>query len=323
MNILVIGLGVIGSIYGYAFAKAGHTVTHYLRKDSKKNAINALNINMLDGRTHKKGLSYTDTYPIGHATQKEYDFIFVAVPSGKLGSVIQELNREGITGSLLIACGIWEERAEVKKILGNRPYVLGYPVAGGNLQGKTLNACLFDHFMLEGKAKAGIPNYDDLAKLFASCQIQLEHPYDMLEWIWLHIAINAGVISVASTAIDSYTNNTQTTQAAEKLMQSTPLLRQSVRSIRETVKIVASRGVVLKHYNNELLPYKIPTFLSAPLMKRMFARNILTQKIMTLHNNLPDLLYVCRCVYEQGKQNNIPAPLFYANYEKVKAQLNF
>ena len=57
MKILVIGIGVIGSIYGYVFSKAGHTVTHYLRKDSKKNNIHTLNVHILDGRGHKKGLS--------------------------------------------------------------------------------------------------------------------------------------------------------------------------------------------------------------------------------------------------------------------------
>ena len=34
MKILVIGIGVIGSIYGYVFSKAGHTVTHYLNVSS-------------------------------------------------------------------------------------------------------------------------------------------------------------------------------------------------------------------------------------------------------------------------------------------------
>ncbi len=32
MKILVIGLGTIGSIYGYVFQKAGHEVEHYLRE---------------------------------------------------------------------------------------------------------------------------------------------------------------------------------------------------------------------------------------------------------------------------------------------------
>ena len=38
---------------------------------------------------------------------------------------------------------------------------------------------------------------------------------------------------------------------------------------------------------------------------------------MTLHGNVNDLLFVCKSVYETGKQNNINAPIFYDNYEKV------
>jgi len=39
---------------------------------------------------------------------------------------------------------------------------------------------------------------------------------------------------------------------------------------------------------------------------------------MTLHSNLKDLLFVCECVYNEGKQNNISAPIFYNNFETIK-----
>ena len=58
-------------------------------------------------------------------------------------------------------------------------------------------------------------------------------------------------------------------------------------------------------------------FLPVDTMKRMFAKNILTRKIMTLHGNLNDLLFVCKSVYDKGKENEVSAPLFYGNYEKV------
>ena len=37
MNILIIGLGVIGTTYGYLFQKAGHIDEHYLRPVSMNN----------------------------------------------------------------------------------------------------------------------------------------------------------------------------------------------------------------------------------------------------------------------------------------------
>ena len=55
-------------------------------------------------------------------------------------------------------------------------------------------------------------------------------------------------------------------------------------------------------------------------MKRMFTTNILTRKIMTLHNNTEDLLFVCKCLYDTGKQYNISAPIFYNAYEKAESK---
>ncbi len=317
MKILVIGLGTIGSIYGYVFQKAGHEVEHYLRKDSPKAAVKQLQVDLLDGRADKDGIQSCDVYQVKHCSSKTYDFIFVSVPSGGLTSVIDSLATDGISGTLILACGIWEDRAYVDKLVKGYSYILGYPVAGGNIRDNRLTCCLFDHFMLERKEKAAISNYEKLAKLFADCQIQLEQPYDMLEWIWLHMGINAGVISVMGKSGDVK----DTAAAAEQLMDSIQYLKEAVKTIRETSQIVASRGVNLKHYKNELLAYKLPTVISAPLMKRMFAKKVLTRKIMTLHNNLSDLLFVCKCVYDSGQDMNITAPHFYQAYEEAFSKL--
>ena len=67
-----------------------------------------------------------------------------------------------------------------------------------------------------------------------------------------------------------------------------------------------------------MLVYRLPTAVSAPLMKRMFARNLLTRRIMTLHGNIADLLFVCRTVYEQGRANGVSAPIFYESYEAAR-----
>ena len=317
MKILVIGLGTIGSIYGYVFQKAGHEVEHYLRKDSPKVAVKQLQVDLLDGRAEKDGIQSCDVYQVKHCSSKTYDFIFVSVPSGGLTSAIDSLAADGISGTLILACGIWEDRAYVDKLVKGYSYILGYPVAGGNIRDNRLTCCLFDHFMLERKEKAAISNYEKLARLFADCQIQLEQPYDMLEWIWLHMGINAGVISVMGKSGDVK----DTAAAAKQLMDSRQYLKEAVNTIRETSQIVASRGVNLKHYKNELLAYKLPTVISAPLMKRMFAKKVLTRKIMTLHGNTQDLMFVCKCLYDSGKKNQIAAPNFYANCEETMGKI--
>lgn len=314
MNILIVGLGVIGSTYGYLFQEAGHSTEHFLREGSPKVSITELKVELLDGRTGKEGQWKQDTYSIKHAqSNRAYDFIFVSVPAGGIADVLHSLDEQSISGSIVLACGIWDDRQALEELMRDRDYILGYPVAGGNCQNGILNCCVFDHFMLEKEEKAHIQNYKQLTELFHDCRIVPEIPYDMLEWIWLHMAINAGVITVAG----KYGDIQDTAASAEKLMDSSKELSEAVLSIRETAKIIAARGVCLKYYNNELLPYKIPSGIAGVVMKKMFASNLLTRKIMTLHSNLDDLLYVCKNVYVCGKQNSVSAPVFYANCEAV------
>ena len=198
--------------------------------------------------------------------------------------------------------------------MAGRDVLLGYPVAGGSITGERLTCCVFDHIMLERQDRARFPGYERVEALFGSCGISLERPHDMLEWIWLHMAINAGVGAVAAM----YGDVEDTTRAAEQLMGSTRMLARVVKAIREASRIVASRGVDLRRYRSEMLAYRLPTAASAPLMKRMFARNLLTRRIMTLHGNTADLLFVCRTVYEQGRTNGVSAPIFYRSYEAAQ-----
>lgn len=39
MDVLVVGLGVIGTTYGLVFKQAGHNVEHYIREGSRKRKI--------------------------------------------------------------------------------------------------------------------------------------------------------------------------------------------------------------------------------------------------------------------------------------------
>jgi len=147
---------------------------------------------------------------------------------------------------------------------------------------------------------------------FSSVGLTCETPADMLQWIWIHMAINAAVISEAARGADL----ADPSAAAERLMDSTSRLRRVIVSIRECLSIVAARGVDLGRFRGEVAPYRVPALLAAPVMKRMFARNALTRRIMTLHSNPADLVFICRSVEEEGRRLDVPAPHFYAAYEQ-------
>lgn len=318
MKIMILGLGVIGTTYAYVFQKSGFETAHLIREHNRKKCPDKISVKLLDGRKSKQGEDIEDTYTVAMARQDEsYDLIVVSVSGGRLKEAVDTLNQNRIGGTILVLNGVREERKDLDEIMNGRKYILGYPVAGGqiDMEKARLDSVLFGHMMIERKDKAGIDRYDDIISLLNQSGIKAECPHDMLEWIWLHMAINAGVITTAASLGDIK----DSVAAARRLMSRAPALREAILTIRECVKVVEARNVDLKNYRNELIPYKIPSLLAGLIMKRMFRTNRLTRQIMELHANKDDLLYVCGSVYEIGKKMNISTPCFDINY---KALLN-
>ncbi len=317
MKIAVLGLGVIGTTYAYAFQKAGCETYHIVRPGKEVRA--EIPVHLLDGRYNQKGEEKDGTYNVRLASENEtFDFILISVASGKLEAAMETLRERDLKGTVILFCNFWNGRKEVEKIVGDYEYITAFPTAGGHMQkdGK-LNCVLFDHIMLEGRDKAKIHNYDDLIALLDSADIKQEIPHDMFEWIWVHMAINAGVTSTAAREGKIDDPN----RLARELMADSKALSMAVKCIRETLKTVSARGVDLKKYNNEIFAYKIPAGIAGIAMKRLFAGNELTSRIMTLHNDVSDIMYGCRCVYDEGKKHGLSLPVFYGNMDRVFAAL--
>jgi len=314
MKIAILGLGVIGTTYAYAFQKAGHQTAHIIRENKISITPSTIDVHLLDGRYQPKGEEKEDVYKVELVqADTEYDFILISIASGKLADAVQTVRDLRLKGTLMLLCNFWNERQDVERIIGDMAYVTAFPTAGGHMQDGALNCVLFDHIMLESETKCDIPNYSDLISLLNSADIKQEIPNDMFEWIWLHMAINAGVTSTAARngVIDD------PKRLAIELMRDSKALKLAVKSIRETIKTVEARGVDLKLYRNELLPYKIPAGIAGIAMKKLFANNELTSRIMTLHNDINDIMYGCRCVYDEGKKHDLNLPLFYGNMDRI------
>jgi Ketopantoate reductase len=320
VKILILGLGVIGTTYAYLFQKAGAETEHFIRESKRTECPETISVRLLDGRKNPRGQELRDSYAV-HMAQREsaYDLILVSVPGGRLKEAIDTLNENRLSGPILVFSGIWEDRRYVDTVMGGRKYLLGYPVAGGQIewQKAELNSVLFGHVMLERAEKADIDGYAGLISLFDQAEIKTECPFDMLEWIWLHMAINAGVIANAAAIGDIR----DSAAAAGKLMDNPSALNRTIRTIRECTKVAAARGADLRNYADELAFYKFPAGLGGMLMKHMFRTNQLTRRIMELHANRDDLLYVCRSVYHSGRDLGVSMPLFEKDYADLEKKL--
>ena len=99
MDILIIGLGVIGTTYASVFKEAGHNVEHYIREGSNKEYISNIEVTLLDGRESSKGIQVKKEYTVNPHSKKEYDMIFVSISQGKIANVMEILRKEAFKGT--------------------------------------------------------------------------------------------------------------------------------------------------------------------------------------------------------------------------------
>ncbi len=314
MKILIIGIGAVGSIYGYIFQNACYEVSQMVRDQSTQSNRMSIQVQMLDARTQADGVETTGTYLIRHATEGEsFDYIFISVTLGNLKSVLEQMRRQNLTGNIILACNLWDDVSQIRKLMLGKRYVIGYPIAGGNLNAGNLDCCVTGQFLLEPKEKTNIPHYQELSTLMSGCSITIQTVPDMLQWIWLHMAINAGFISTIGT----YGDVRNLPQSFNLMMDDTEMLIHAVLAVREAVQIAATRGIDLRYFSKELLPYRFPANIAAMMIKHQYARNIPMRKIMMLHGNLQDLENICKAVVTLGQQEKVPAPVLYQGYEDL------
>ncbi len=82
MKTLIVGAGIIGSIYGWAFAEAGHEVTHLVRPGKTSQFANGMDIDMYDVRKgHKRNFIGHYSIRVAEAIDPSDGYELVIVPT--------------------------------------------------------------------------------------------------------------------------------------------------------------------------------------------------------------------------------------------------
>ncbi|TCD53843.1 ketopantoate reductase family protein [Alloscardovia theropitheci] len=314
MRICILGLGVIGTTYGYAFSQAGHHVDHVLRDESSLIAPRTLNIHLYDCRAHRPANTHIHSYDVHLAPiHSHYDFIFISVRNGLLQQAVDTIRSNRLTGTLVIFCNLWDNRSDIESIVDGYPYILAFPTAGGYKYHGAIDSVLLDHVMVENPKNTTCSSYHDLMSLFTHAHIQVETPHDMLEWIWIHMAINAAV-----TATIGRNGDVSRPQIlADEFMKDAHALQRAILTVRETLHTVEARGVDLSLYHTEVRPYMMPSWGASHVMKYMFAHNEPARRIMLMHNDMNDIMYACHNVYRTGEDYHLDMPYFYEAMDTI------
>ena len=236
MHIMVVGLGVIGTGYGWVFSDAGHQVSHLVRKGRAAGAPSEIAIDLLDtrgGAETVRKVTYRPAVTETAAGLGTPDLIMVPVKHYQLVDTVRELRQALPDTRLLLFAATWEGVEEVDGLLGPDDFAWGYSSATGGHGGDELVLNLSPDYRC-GPLHGVEPSWaGDVTDLFASAGIRPDRKPDMADWLLVHFAQAAGTIGTALAV-----------GGQQELLEDEAALRElCVPAVRECFAVLAARGV--------------------------------------------------------------------------------
>lgn len=315
MKILMFGAGVIGAIYGHILAQAGNDVTHYVRAGKKKSLEDGIHIQLLDGRTKQpkqETILYKAKIVESFTAVDKYDLVIVSVRHYQLNSVLPILKENIGNADVLIFNGNWDGFQNLDQYLPRSKCLLGFPVAGGGYSGQTLDGALLDEIRLGELDGQSTPRLERIKQVFEGAGLKVDIQPNMVDWLWVHFAINSGIIGAAFKA-----------GGAAELLNSIPNLRKGILAGREALAVCQARGVDVKSFDDAKSFY-LPAWLGATAVWFMMKTNLLARKIMETHTAVDELQVMYRDVLKSGEELKVSMPHYlslkeYVDHPQIRA----
>jgi len=145
MRVLMIGAGVIGSIYGWALAESGHHVVHLVRSGRAAALGEGVALDILDRRKGRKrnfgGLYRLDAVET-LSSADAFELVIIPVKHYALMQTLQEVVPRAGPAEFLLLTQNWRGTKEVDSFLPRQRYIYGDAKAGGAFSGGRLLATL-------------------------------------------------------------------------------------------------------------------------------------------------------------------------------------
>jgi 2-dehydropantoate 2-reductase len=252
MRVLIIGRGVVGTIYGWALSKAGIDVTHIVRKEGLP-ATNTLDL--LDLRTGYPRHSRVTYVPktLGQISPSDcFDLVIVATKHYQAAQAIQQYLPDAPRATFLLFTANWDGTEEIDRLLPRSSILWGYAEATGGVDAQGILIATVNPAVRLGMLEGSDPErFKAVTDLFQRAGFTLDMKPNIIEWLWVHHAINAGTIGIALWA-----------GGIAEAIRSFKAFRLGPLATREALSVVAARGVDLQHYRDARSVMNTPTWLA-------------------------------------------------------------
>ncbi|MEV6625070.1 2-dehydropantoate 2-reductase N-terminal domain-containing protein [Amycolatopsis sp. NPDC051106] len=304
MKILMFGRGVIATVYGWALHHAGHDVEFYVRPGRAATYGDAVDLDLLDTRRRVWGQRVVEKWPVRYREElkpdHDFDLIVLSVPHHRLPEATAFLAPRVGQATVLVFGNVWTEPQDAIGDLPADRVAWGFPQAGGGFDADgVLRAGLLPSVVFGTLGRPPADRERAVRQAFREAGFRLKERPDFRGWLWVHFVSDAGLFSQGLKR-----------GSLSELVGARGDLREGLLAGRELLPLLQARGVDLRRHRGGVLPFRAPTWLTAPALAWLTAHVALARVSLAAHSD-PDAeepREVCRDTLAEARRLGIPVP---------------
>lgn len=252
MRILMFGRGVIATLYGQAFAEAGHDVEFYVRPGRAAEYGDTVRMDVVDARRAPLGRRARSTFRTRLRESIDpsdgFDLVVLSVGHHRLADAAAYLAPRIGDATVLVFGNVWDEPVSAVAPLRSDRVVFGFPQAGGGIGSDgVLRGALFGSVII-GTAGASPDRRESTARAaFEHAGFGIREEKDMRGWLLLHVALDAGMFAQGLRS-----------GGLANMIGDRRALRAAFLTSRELLPLLEERGVDLRRHRTATLPARAP-----------------------------------------------------------------
>jgi 2-dehydropantoate 2-reductase len=258
MRILIVGAGVIGSVYGARLLEGGHQVVVLARGDR----LTELREHGLVLEDAERGQRTVLPVPVveGVTAQDPYDLVLAPVRRDQLRGIVPVVRKLSDGADVLVFGNATGLCSELRESLGER-VLFGFPAAGGTRDGRVVRYVL----IRQQKTMLGEPDGRASSRLRSLCEVFAEAGFptsisrNVAGWLNAHTAF------VVPIAYALYRFDTD----AARLAADRSTLLQMVRATRQAFRALQAAGEADIPANLKILYLRMPEGVAVGYWRRV------------------------------------------------------
>lgn len=313
MKTLIIGMGNIGVMHGWALSENGADISHVVRKGSMGKYSGGVKMDVLDmrGDSPRNYLtSYLPKVVDDVAPGEGYELVMVATNHFQAASAVRQY-RDLVPGAdFLMFTANWEGTGEIDALMPRSRYLWGFSVASGARDNDgVLYANIQKTYRIGELNGSRMPRLERIIEMFGKAGLSPDIKANIIEWQWVHHAIDAGVIGTAlymgglpgeGTGIEMWV-----------LM---------IRAVKDALTVLEKRGVDVRSYT-DTKPFLVPDDEEAAkrLRQMLFSwpHYERTRKHSHFDTSPEEMKRFYLDVLETGERLGVPMPYLGSLKEKI------